>query len=136
MTNIETIPGVSAIIRKAEEDIQTITGGKIFLAVDAFEVKKQNKAALKTAVCEYFGFTWEEMTAKSRTREMSDAMYVYMFLARREFGCTVQEIAIDCGNRHHSTVVHAVAKINGFYKVGDRLTFDIEAIIKLLKKIK
>lgn len=132
---IEKVPAVAAILRKAEEDIRAVMGIKIILAVDAFEIKLKNKDILQRVVTDYYNATWEDIISHSRPRELSDAMFAYMYIARKVLKNTTTEIGKDC-NRDHSTVIAAIKRVTNYYAINDGTSYDINVIEKrFLKKM-
>lgn len=110
--NLDEIPEVIAIRKKADEQILVI--------------KKNEK--LKNIVCQYFGFKWKRIIAKGRPREYSDAMYIYVYIAYHELKYKLNQIAATCGNRHHTSIINGLKRIECYYDSKDALIFDLEAI--------
>ncbi|HEY5393428.1 MAG TPA: helix-turn-helix domain-containing protein [Hanamia sp.] len=132
--NIENDPTVTAIIRKAEADIKEVIGCEIHIAIDAFEIKLRNKDVLKDIVCTYYKAPWEKIISRGRPGELSDAMFVYMYIARNVLKCTLKEIADDCGKRHHATVLNAIKQVKNYISIQDHLAHDMEVIKEMFIK--
>jgi chromosomal replication initiator protein len=62
-------------------------------------------------VCRYFGISKSELTGTSRSRTFSYPRQVAMYLCRELTDESLPKIGKALGNRDHSTVMHATAKI-------------------------
>lgn len=62
-------------------------------------------------VCEYYSFTVHDLRSSSRAKEISLARQVAMYLMKKMTNKSFQEIGFFFGRRDHSTVMHAVDKI-------------------------
>lgn len=130
---IEEMPFVKLILRKAENEIETATGTGIHLRITAIEVNAdKRKEIMRDAVCRYYGVSWAEVESTSKTKVIVKARHAYMYLMHKVYKYSKREVANDCGGRDHSTAVHAVKKINGYYDVNDEAVDDIEYIKKQL----
>jgi chromosomal replication initiation ATPase DnaA len=128
----DCMPSVISVLREAENKIKGITGHTVIVSVDACEVRVEIKEVLRQVICSYFGYSWKEICSPCRTREVSDAMHVFMFLCV-EFGITRTEAGRYCG-RDHSTSIAAIKKIKGYYDIGDSLCDKIEDIKTIIEK--
>ncbi len=63
------------------------------------------------ATCEVFSFTLEQITGGSRRRPLVDARQIAMYVTRNMTDLSYPEIGRAFGNRDHTTVIHAVRKI-------------------------
>lgn len=134
--SIEKDPQVLSIIRKAECDIKELTGFEIHIAIDAFEIKQNNKDLLKKIVCAYYGASWEKIISRGRPRELSDAMFVYMYIARNVLKCSFKEIAEDCGDRNHATAINGIYQVENYITTKDSVAYDLSVIKeKFINKI-
>ena len=68
------------------------------------------KSILK-ATCEVFNFTLDQITGGSRRRPLVDARQIAMYVTRNMTDLSYPEIGRAFGNRDHTTVIHAVRKI-------------------------
>lgn len=68
------------------------------------------KTILK-ATSEVFDFTLEQITGGSRRRPLVDARQIAMYVTRNMTDLSYPEIGRAFGNRDHTTVIHAVRKI-------------------------
>jgi len=65
-----------------------------------------------------FGFTIEQLTGGSRQRPLVEARQVAMYVTRNSTDLSYPEIGKAYGNRDHTTVMHAVRKIEA--RMGER----------------
>ncbi|MFT5223020.1 MAG: chromosomal replication initiator protein, partial [Glaciecola sp.] len=66
---------------------------------------------IQDEVSSYFEFTIEEMQSKNRTRKLSNARQIAMYLTREMTDMSLPKIGDAFGGRDHSTVLHANNKI-------------------------
>ncbi len=62
-------------------------------------------------VAKHFNLSPDELRGVSRKKEFSTARQIAMYLSRETLGCGLAEIAQNF-DRDHSTVLHAVRKID------------------------
>ena len=68
-------------------------------------------AKILEATAEVFNFTIEQITGGSRRRPLVDARQIAMYVTRNMTDLSYPEIGRAFGNRDHTTVIHAVRKI-------------------------
>ncbi len=66
---------------------------------------------IKKLASEYYSIKIEDMTAKTRTREIANARQVAMYLARTMTSTSLPKIGEEFGGRDHTTVMHACDKV-------------------------
>ena len=67
--------------------------------------------AILAATAELFSFTVEQITGGSRRRPLVDSRQIAMYVTRNMTDLSYPEIGRAFGNRDHTTVIHAVRKI-------------------------
>jgi chromosomal replication initiator protein len=85
---------------------------------------------IKKVTSEYYSIKIEEMTAKTRTKEIATARQVAMYLARTLTSASLPKIGEVFGGRDHTTVMHAFGKITEEIKTNP----DIEEAIKSISE--
>jgi len=75
------------------------------------EVKKLRPQQLISLVAKQFECKNKEIVGKSRRAELVRARHIAMYLLREEMGLTLQNVAQLMGGRDHTTVMHAVEKM-------------------------
>lgn len=68
-------------------------------------------ARIKQAVCEQFGLTAEELDSASRAARIAKPRQLAMYLARMHTKASLPAIGAAFGGRNHTTVMHAVKKV-------------------------
>ncbi len=84
-------------------------------------------------VAPFFDFTVEELTSKSRTRKLSTARQIAMYLTRELTDMSLPKIGDAFGGRDHSTVLHANNKIADL--MGERRQI-YDQVMELTNRIK
>ncbi len=67
--------------------------------------------SINRCVCQYFKISLAELNSKSRERKYSEPRQIAMYLMRKYTKKTLPEIALAFGGKDHSTVIHAIKKI-------------------------
>ena len=87
------------------------------LAVEAFkdQIKDgKNELAISTvrkAVCDYYNLTKQQITSANRTKSISNARQIAMYLCRKLLDATYDDIGQGFGGRDHSTVMSSIASV-------------------------
>lgn len=69
-------------------------------------------ALVLSTVAKYFDVSIDDMQSKSRTRTLTNARQVAMYLLRELTEMSLPRIGNDLGGRDHTTVMHAVRKVS------------------------
>jgi len=81
------------------------------LCIEAFkdQIKEgKNELAISTvrkAVCDYYNLTKQQITSANRTKNISSARQIAMYLCRKLLDATYDDIGREFGGRDHSTVM-------------------------------
>jgi chromosomal replication initiator protein len=89
---------------------------------------------IKKVASEYYSIKIEEMTAKTRTREIATARQVAMYIARTMTNSSLPKIGGEFGGRDHTTVMHACEKIKEEIKSNPEIDEAVRTITENLKK--
>ena len=87
------------------------------LAIEAFkdQIKdNRNELAISTvrkAVCDYYNLTKQQITSANRTKSISNARQIAMYLCRKLLDSTYEDIGREFGGRDHSTVMSAISSV-------------------------
>lgn len=115
-SNVRELEG--ALVRLSAE--ASINGTEITLDMardalsDLLNEGKNNNLSIESinrCVCQYFKITLAELNSKSRERKYSEPRQIAMYLSRKYTKKTLPEIALAFGGKDHTTVIHAVKKI-------------------------
>ena len=87
------------------------------LAIEAFKDQIKdgtNELAISTvrkAVCDYYNLTKQQITSANRTRNISNARQIAMYLCRKLLDATYDDIGKEFGGRDHSTVMSSIEAV-------------------------
>ena len=77
-----------------------------------YQIESNEKISqIRTQTCQYFGIREADFNSPRRTKIISLARQIAMFLVRRNLGLSYQEIGAIFGGRDHTTVLHACRNI-------------------------
>ncbi len=109
------------------------------LAIDAFKDQiKDNKnelaiSSVRKAVCDYYNLTKQQITSANRTKNISTARQIAMYLCRKLLDATYDDIGREFGGRDHSTVMSSISSVEKKIKIDPlylKAINDIESRIK------
>ncbi|MEG1474291.1 MAG: chromosomal replication initiator protein DnaA [Longicatena sp.] len=66
---------------------------------------------IKKAVCDFYGLTKTQIESKSRTKNISNARHIAIYLCRKHLEMPFVKIGFEFGNRDHSTIMASYEKI-------------------------
>ena len=89
---------------------------------------------IRSTVAKYYGISIADMDSKKRKAEITLPRMIAMYLLRNEADMSLSKIGKMFGNRHYSTVIHAVDKIEAEIEEDSELSDAIEAIRSQLGK--
>lgn len=99
----------------------------------ADEDKPINVESIQKAVCDFFGLKLHDLKAKRRTREISNARQIAMYLSKQLTNLSLSEIGALFGGKDHATVIYACKQVEERRQRDETLNKTIENIIKRLK---
>lgn len=112
------------------------------LAVEALQKNFNEKETfqisiniIKNKVCSKYNVTEEELDSKIRKREITEPRQIAMFLARELIDISLPKIGESFGKRDHTTVIHAINKIEKRMKSDAEFKAEIEKIIQEIKNL-
>lgn len=97
--------------------------------------KQLTVEAIQKIVSEYFKIRISDMKSKKRQRAFSVPRQIAMYLARSRTNCSFPEIGAKFGGKDHTTVMHAVKKIESERKNDLDLRSNIEALDRKLDQM-
>src|SRR4051812_2066707 len=115
-TNVRELEG--ALIRLMA--YCSLTGAEVTLStaqqvlknfVDS-QARKISIEAIQKAVAEQFGLRMPEIKAKNNSRSIVVPRQIAMYLAKQMTEASLPEIGRQFGGKHHTTVMHSIAKID------------------------
>ncbi|MBG98735.1 MAG: chromosomal replication initiator protein DnaA [Solibacterales bacterium] len=114
-SNIRELEG--ALIRLAA--LSSLTGAEISLGMAREAIRSSGSSArtkvtlesIQRAVAEEFGMSIARLQAKSNARAVTLPRQVAMYLCKELTPASLPEIGRSLGGKHHTTVIHALTKI-------------------------
>ncbi|WP_420238028.1 chromosomal replication initiator protein DnaA [Telmatobacter bradus] len=76
------------------------------------QVRKVTIEAIQRAVAEQFGMRISDLKQKNNSRNVVVPRQIAMYLAKQMTEASLPEIGRQFGNKHHTTVMHSIAKID------------------------
>jgi chromosomal replication initiator protein len=89
---------------------------------------------IKKVTAEYYSVKIDDMTAKTRTKEIAMARHVAMYLSRALTDASLPKIGKEFGGRDHTTVMHANDKITEELKTNPDTEEAVKVISENIKK--
>lgn len=83
---------------------------------------------IKQAVCDFYGLTRHQIESKSRTKNISTARHIAMYLCRKHLEMPYVKIGLEFGGRDHSTVMSSYEKMVKLLKENDAM---MQAVIRI-----
>ncbi len=81
-------------------------------------------------VCDFFGLKLADLKAKNRTKAVAFPRQVAMYLARQLTHASLAEVGRAFGGKDHTTVIHAVDKIQTLLQEDPKLRKTVDALIQ------
>jgi chromosomal replication initiator protein len=88
---------------------------------------------IQKRVAEHYHMRLGDMTSARRARSVARPRQVAMFLAKQLTSRSLPEIGKKFGNRDHTTVMHAVSRVNELMETDSQFAEDVELLRKLLE---
>ncbi len=137
-TNIRELEGalIKLIAHVSIEDKEFTREAAEETLKDILQTKKSKPHVtvdiIKKATADYYSLKIDDMTAKTRKREIATARQVAMYIAREMTNASLPKIGECFGGRDHTTVMHAHDKIKDGLETDGELK---EAVEKIKRKI-
>jgi len=94
--------------------------------------KSINVESIQNIVAVYFNLNIQEMLSPRRSRSLARPRQIAMYLAKKYTTNSLPDIGRKFSNRDHTTVIHAVKKIDELIKNDNEIKHSITEIIKRL----
>lgn len=88
---------------------------------------------IQRGVCEHYNIRHAEMTSARRAREVARPRQVAMYLAKRLTPRSLPEIGRRFGGRDHTTVIHAIKRIEQLRLEDSDIESDVRALMRKLE---
>ena len=84
--------------------------------VNTYNTEDLSISKIKRAVCSFYGVTNQQLTSKNRTKNITNARHIAMYLCRKILDVPYKEIGNEFGRRDHTTVMEACLKVESNIK--------------------
>lgn len=84
------------------------------------------------AVADYYGLTKQQITSKTRTKNIANARHIAIYLCRKLLDLSYIKIGDEFGGRDHSTIISACSKVEKQIKSDHTYKAAVEDIEKML----
>jgi len=121
-----TVRSVSEIIKQSKKEVRMMG----YVPSDPTPQRAVTLERLTDLVSEYYSLPKSEVMGESRARECLVPRQVIMYLAKTRLHMPLVKIGQGMGNRNHTTVMHAIGKMEVQIKNDRQLLCDINAIAK------
>lgn len=98
----------------------------------AREAKKPKIDDIQRVVSQHYGVSKQDLVSARRTRVIVRPRQIAMFLSKTLTPRSLPEIGRRFGNRDHTTVLHAVRKIEELIDLDSQMAEDVETLKRLL----
>ena len=137
-TNVRELEGaLTSVVAQSALNKKAISLDLTRKIIDKFVIcttKEISMDYIQKVVCDYFNITLEQLHSKSRKRSIVQARQLAMYFAKAYTKSSMAAIGLQCGNKDHSTVLHACRTVKNLYdtdKTFKKYYTDIERKIKI-----
>lgn len=95
----------------AHEEITVDLAKKIIGNITSEEVSEMTIDKVQDTVCEYFNLSREDLSSKTRKRQIVQARQIAMYMSRNLINCSLSTIGEQIGGKDHATVLHACTTV-------------------------
>jgi chromosomal replication initiation ATPase DnaA len=100
------------------------------------ELNRPLFAEIKTAICDFYSIPMQDLIGRSREAETALARQIFCYLAKTYTGASLRTIGHQVGLADHSTVLHAVRKIEKGVITKLRLSDEVDLLrMRISEKI-
>jgi len=96
------------------------------------QVRKITIEAIQRATAEQFGMRVSELKQKNNSRQIVVPRQIAMYLAKQMTEASLPEIGRQFGGKHHTTVMHSIAKIDEMRRSDKSLNSTINKLMETL----
>lgn len=82
---------------------------------------------------QYFSLSTDDLTAKSRSRPLTQARHIAMYLIRENTGLSLVKIGELFGGRDHSTVLHGISKVQAEMRARDATFRQVQDLTRIVR---
>ena len=101
-------------VMKVDIDLEMVK--ELLTLSDKSSEKKVTIEQITRATAQFYKITLTDIKSKTRTKEITNARHVAMYLSQKIINSKLQEIGKYFSGRDHTSVMHAIKKIKGTIK--------------------
>ena len=98
------------------------------------QIRDSKIEAIQQHVARKFGMHVEELSQRCTTRVVVLPRQLAMYLAKQLTDASLVEIGSHFGGKHHTTVMHSVAKIDQLRRTDPAVNLAVDMLLKTLKR--
>lgn len=133
-SNIRELEGalirVIAFAQLTQESISLSLVKKVFLHDECLVKESVDFKTVIKAIAKHFPYSLDELRSENRNKELAFARQVTMYVMKKYTDKSLREIGSYLGDRNHTTVKHAITKIEAHVVTDVKLQRQISAIEK------
>ena len=95
----------------------------------SYKTKEINVLRIKEMVADAFNVTIEDLNSKKRTKNIAFPRQIAMYIARNMLDISLPNIGDEFGGRDHTTVIHAIKKVEDEMNKSEITKVKIEKIV-------
>ena len=95
--------------------------------------RKVNIEEIQKKVSQHFNVKMSDMSSSRRSRTVARPRQIAMYLSKNLTSRSLPEIGRRFGNRDHTTVIHAVKKVEELRNKDDSFDEDVQLLIRMLE---
>ena len=88
---------------------------------------------IQKSVADHYSLKVAELKARSNARRVSEPRQVAMFLSKELTQNSLSEIGREFGGKHHTTVLHAIRKVDEMQKRDPQMKLTIETLVEAIQ---
>ncbi len=133
-SNIRELEGalirVMAFAHLTKQEITVGLARAVFGSVMSSQKESVDFKSVIKIIGKYYPYSLDELRSKNRNKDLAFARQVVMYLMKKSTDKSLREIGCYLGDRNHTTVKHALEKIEGMVAVNSKLSQQVEIILK------
>jgi chromosomal replication initiator protein len=98
------------------------------------QVRRRTIEAIQRAVADLFDLSEKELRQKSTRRAVTVPRQIAIYLAKQMTDASLPEIGRHFGGKHHTTVMHSIAKVEEERRTDSAVDLVIYKLLKTLDK--
>jgi chromosomal replication initiator protein len=98
------------------------------------QLRERTINAIQNAVARMFGLSLGELQTESRARNVALPRQIAMYLAKQLTDASLPEIGRQFGGKHHTSVMHSIARIHQLRTTDAGINNAIESVLERLRR--